>query len=149
MTFVVWGLMQGIFLSIEALIKAKRTSYEKKYSRNSRIIYTLGCIITIYILFTSSQIFGRSANINDAFLIYRKIFTEHGAPYLDLTTLAYASAGLLLVIIKDFTEEYFAGSFQFLTNRRAFVRYCSYLAILFLILLFGVFNGSSFIYFQF
>jgi alginate O-acetyltransferase complex protein AlgI len=41
LTFVVWGLMQGVFLSIEALLRNRRALFEKKYNLNKKILYIL------------------------------------------------------------------------------------------------------------
>lgn len=149
LTFIIWGLMQGTFLSIEALTNKKRTAFERKHNLNKNAFYTLGFMVTTFVLFASSQVFSRAASIDDAFMVYRKIFTEHGSPYLDLTTIAYSSMGLLILVLKDFKDEFYPGKFDFFINKRLWIRYCAYLSIIFIIILFGVFKGNSFIYFQF
>jgi D-alanyl-lipoteichoic acid acyltransferase DltB (MBOAT superfamily) len=149
MTFIVWGLMQGIFLSFEAVTNKYKTAAEKRYNLNGKVIYIAGSMVVVFIFFTSSLIFGRAANIYDALEVFNKIFTENGSPYLDLTTLSYSFAGIFILLFKDFKDEYYQGRLSFLSSRKIWVRYCSYLSIIFLILLFGVFKGNSFIYFQF
>ena len=141
--------MQGIFLSIEALTNKRRTLFEKKYKLNNKALYLLICMAITFILFASSQVFARAASIGDAFMVYRKIFSVQGSPYLDLTTLAYSMFGLLIILLKDFKDEFYSGRLLFFSNRRILVRYFSYLFILFLVLLLGVFEGTQFIYFQF
>ncbi len=149
LTFVIWGLLQGTFLSIEALTMKKRSVIVRKYNLNSKEIYIFCSMIITFILFTISQIFGRAASIDDASMVFRKIFTEPGTPYLDLTTLVYSSMGLLLLLLKDFKDEFYPGSLSLFSNRNTCLRYCTYLSIIFIIILFGVFGGNSFIYFQF
>jgi len=149
LTFVIWGLMQGTFLSLEAVTNKKRTSFEQKYNLSANKIYHLAWMIITFVLFASSQIFGRAATIDDALLVYRRILTETGSPYLDLTTLLYSFIGILIILLKDFKDEYFQGKMSFFSNSRAWIRYSAYLTIIFIILLFGVFKGNSFIYFQF
>lgn len=149
LTFVVWGLMQGIFLSVEALTNKKRTAFENKYKLNRSALYLFACMLITFILFASSQIFARSGNIEDAFLVYRKIFGQQGAPYLDLTTLVYSAMGIMIIMLKDFKDEFYPGKLELLNNRSIVIRYASYLLLMFLILIFGVFEGNSFIYFQF
>jgi alginate O-acetyltransferase complex protein AlgI len=128
-TFVAWGLMQGVFLSFEALTSRKRTAFESRYNLNRNTIYIIGCILATFVLFASSQV--------------------DGSPYLDLTTLSYSFMGILIMLLKDFKDEYFPGRLSFFSNRKAWIRYSAYLSIIFIILLFGVFKGNSFIYFQF
>jgi D-alanyl-lipoteichoic acid acyltransferase DltB (MBOAT superfamily) len=149
LTFVVWGFLQGTFLSIEALTNNKRTAFEKKYNINKKAIYIFVCMTITFILFTSSQIFGRSESIDEAFMVYRKIFSEHGFPYLDLTTLVYSIIGIFVLILKDFKDEFYPGRLSFLNNKSVYIRYSTYLSIIFIIILFGVFDGIAFIYFQF
>jgi D-alanyl-lipoteichoic acid acyltransferase DltB (MBOAT superfamily) len=149
LTFIIWGLMQGIFLSVEALTKEKRITFERKYNLSNKTIYILFCMAITFVLFASSQIFSRAASVDEAFMVYKKIFTEYGSPYLDLTTLAYSAMGVLLLLFKDFKDEFYPGKFSLFSNQRVWIRYCSYLSILFIILVFGVFEGVSFIYFQF
>ncbi len=149
LTFIIWGLMQGIFLSFEALTNKKRIVFEQRYSISKKYAYVIFCMVTTYILFTASMIFGRSANIDDAFLVYRKIFTDPGPMYLEMTTLAYSVIGLSILFVKDLRDEFFPKRLLFFNNKNVVIRYTSYLFILFLILLTGVLNGSQFIYFQF
>ena len=149
MTFIVWGLMQGIFLSIEAFTNKRRMSFENKFNlRNKGWYILLGCSLT-YILFTASQIFGRAATLNDAILIYQKIITNPGSLYIDMITIGHFFIGLIILIFKDFRDEYFPDKMLFFENHIILVRYCSYVFIVFSILLFGVLDGSQFIYFQF
>jgi alginate O-acetyltransferase complex protein AlgI len=149
LTFIIWGLMQGAFLSSEAVTNYHRTVFERKHNLSKQPIYIFGCMAATFVLFSCSQIFGRAASINDALLVYRKITNVQGESYLDLTTLVYALAGILILLIKDFKDEFYPGKLEFLCNRRVWVRYSSYLLIIFIIILFGVLKGNSFIYFQF
>ncbi|MCF8381824.1 MAG: MBOAT family protein [Bacteroidales bacterium] len=150
MTFVLWGLMQGAFLSFEALTYKKRNAFEKKNNLNSNPLYLAFCMIITFILFASSQIFGRAITIKDSWMVFNKIFTDiDGAPYLDLTTLSYSMVGILILFLKDFKDEFYPGKFSFFQNQKLWIRYCSYLTFLFIIILFGVVGGNDFIYFQF
>ena len=149
LTHIIWGLSQGIFLSLEALTYNKRTTFEKKHNLLKRPFYLFLSMVITYVLFTASMIFARSENINDALAIYRKIFTESGPIYLEMTTLAYSFLGMLILFIKDLSDEFFPGRFLFFNNSNILIRYASYLLIIFLVLFIGVLNGSQFIYFQF
>lgn len=148
-TLVCWGLMQGIFLSFEALIYKKRTTLENKYRLYRNPYYSFICIIITFILFSSSQVFSRADNIEDSFMVFQKIFTDLGTPHLDLTTLSYSFMGIALLLAKDFKDEFYPGKFRFFSNQKIWVRFCSYLLVIFIILIFGVFEGNRFIYFQF
>ena len=149
LTFIVWGLMQGVFLSFETLTNKRKSAIEKKFRISGNPIYIIICILLTFIMFTSSLIFSRAENIENALLVYRKIFTEAGPLYIDKTTMIYSLAGLSILLFKDLRDEFFPKRFLFFENRNVVVRYTTYLFILFMILLTGVLNGGQFIYFQF
>jgi D-alanyl-lipoteichoic acid acyltransferase DltB (MBOAT superfamily) len=148
-TYVVWGLVQGLLLSIEALLNKRKTAFEKRYSLARRPLYIFLSILFTYILFSASLVFGRAGNMTDAIMVFNKIFTNQGVPYLDLTTLAYSVMGISLIMLKDLQDEYVPGSIRLFSNRRLWIRYTTYMVVVFTIILFGVFGGSHFIYFQF
>lgn len=149
LTYVVWGIMQGVFLSFEALTKKKRSIFEKSYNLKKKSWYIFLEISLTYILFSASQIFGRSTCLNDALIVFQKIFKQPGPLYLDKTTFTYAFLGILIIFTKDFLEEYIPERVLLFNNRSIVIRFGSYLLILFLILLIGVLNASQFIYFKF
>lgn len=149
MTFFIWGLMQGIFLSIEAMTIKKRTAWEQKNNLTKNKFYLTACMLFTFFLFAVSQIFGRANTIQDALIIYRKIILEQGNLFLDITTLFFALFGLSIVLLKDFKEEFFADKQLFFSNPNTFIRYTAYMSIVLITILFGVFSGNSFIYFQF
>jgi D-alanyl-lipoteichoic acid acyltransferase DltB (MBOAT superfamily) len=149
LTFVVWGFMQGIFLSIEALLKNRRTVFEKKYNLNNKIFYISFGILLTFILFASSQIFGRANNLNDAFLVYRKIFTTSGPLFIgNPSVFIFSLLSLSLLLAKDFTDEFIPG-FLLFDSKNKIIRVIAYSSIIILILLIGVFDGGQFIYFKF
>ena len=150
MTFVVWGLMQGIFLSIEALTKNRKILIEKKYNLNNKVVYTIAGIVLTFILFSASQIFGRATNMNDALMVYKKIFSTSGSLFIgDPSVFIFSICGLSLLLLKDFTDEFTPSRFLFFENKNKIVRVLAYTAIIIFILLTGVFDGGQFIYFQF
>jgi alginate O-acetyltransferase complex protein AlgI len=149
LTFVAWGLLQGIFLSAEALLSGRRKLFEERYRLSRRWWYiALACTLT-FILFALSQVFARASSLGNALLVLKKIFTNHGGLYLDITNLLYGFAGLGLLLLSDLRDEFLPGKILAFENKSILIRYVSYLSILFLILYFGVFKGNRFIYFQF
>lgn len=148
MTFVVWGVMQGVFLSIEALTNKRRSVFEKKHNLTKKWWYVFAGILITFVLFAASQIFGRATNIEEALIIYSKIFTKQGNLFVDKLTIAYSLFGVIILFLKDVKDEY-ALDFNFSTSSKMPIRYLYYVAMISIILLFGVFDGGQFIYFQF
>lgn len=147
--FVIWGAMQGFYLSVEILTLKRKTAIEQQYNLKGKLWYLIFSIGFTYVLFMFSQIFAVTQNLETACLVYKKIFTQHGNLYLDLTTLFFALLGLGIVLLKDLNEEYFENRYGLLSSKSYYVRCGGYLLLLFSTILFGVFSGTSFIYFQF
>lgn len=150
LTFIIWGLIQGSFLSIEALTNKGRISFQTKHNLNKRIWYiVLSCIIT-FVLFSASMVFGRAKDLNDALMVYSKIFSGiiH-IPYRDGYTMLYSFIGFTILILKEFRDEYYPDHFLLFENKNVIIRWLSYYAVIFMILYFGVFGQEKFIYFQY
>lgn len=149
LTFIVWGIMQGIFLSIEAITNRKKTLFEKKYNLVNNKFYMFTGMLITFILFTFSMIFGRAPDLSVTWLAYKKIFTDFGPLFVDKTTLTYSLLGLIILLSKDYFDEFFPGRFSLFNNRDIVVRFGSYLLVIFIILYIGVLSSSQFIYFQY
>ena len=149
LTFVVWGVMQGAFLSLEAISKKTRSGIDRRYGLTSKWWYiTLSCGIT-YVLFASSQIFARSADLNESLLIYSRIFSDHGQPYLDYTVLLFSVVGMSILFVKDLWDEINErGRIYPFKNR--WLEYGVYYLTFYLILLLGVLGEeTTFLYFKY
>ena len=105
-------------------------------------------ILITFILVCFGWIFFRANQVGDAFEVIRKIFMEPGKPFLHLTTLFYGVISLIILLLKDFADEYRL-PVRFLDSRYKAVRYCSVCGLIAYILLFGMLDGGQFIYFQF
>jgi D-alanyl-lipoteichoic acid acyltransferase DltB (MBOAT superfamily) len=150
LTFIIWGLIQGSFLSIEALTNKRRTLFQTKHNLNKRIWYiVLSCIVT-FVLFSASMVFGRAKDLNDALMVYSKIFSGiiH-IPYRDGYTMLYSFIGFTILMLKEFRDEYYPDHFLLFENKNVIIRWLSYYAVIFMILYFGVFGQEKFIYFQY
>lgn len=152
LTFIVWGFLQGAYLGIEALLQKRRVGFEKKYNLNKKPWYIFICISTVFVLFAFSQIFGRSPSVGEALEVINKIFTnfEFTVPVIGLRNIFLITMGVLLLLLgKDFSEEFHFNKVLLFNNRHRFVRWSAYYLVCILIFLFGVFSKETFIYFQF
>jgi len=149
LTFVAWGLLQGLYLSIEALTNKRRMQIEDKYNLKRNFAYLSICIVLTYLLFSASQIFGRAATLGDSFYVFQKILFEQGRLHIDKTTIAYAVIGMILLLASDFRDEFYPKRLLLFNNGNMLVRFCSYVSIALLILWIGVLNGGQFIYFKY
>ncbi len=149
LNFVVWGVLQGIFLSVEALLNKRRSKFVSKFNLKSNIVYILFSIASTYFLFATSEVFGKVATFDQSLTVFDKIINERGGLYLDMTTLAYGFIGFIILMMSDFRDEYFPKKLLFFENKNIVVRFASYIFISLMILWIGILNGGQFIYFQF
>ena len=61
----------------------------------------------------------------------------------------YIIIAISILFIKDFKDEFFPERIAFVHNKRRWIRWCSYVSIVWLILLTGVFGADQFIYANF
>ena len=120
-----------------------------KYNLKKNGIYIFFGISLTFVLFAISQIFSRASDLQDALLVFNKIFTQAGPIFMDKSTLTYAIFGLFVLLTKDFVEEFFPDKLSLFNNKYLIVRYISYLVVVFIILYLGVLNSDQFIYFQY
>ena len=149
LNFVVWGLLQGFYLSIEALINKRKSKMENEYRLKSNYLYIAFSIVLTYVLFSISQVFGRALNFEDSLIIFEKMIFERGNIYMDKTTLAYAAIGIIMLLLSDFRDEYFSTKMLLFNNKIFVIRIGSYVCIALIILWIGILNGGQFIYFKF
>jgi len=149
-TYVAWGILQGIYLSVEALAGKRKAAFEKKFSLNRRVLYIFFSCVLTFILFAVSQVFARALTIGDAFTVFSKIATGGGTLFTESPSiLIFGVFGTILMLLKDFTDEYTPGKYRLFESPYKPVRVMAYSAVIILIFAIGVFDGGEFIYFQF
>ena len=142
-TFVLWGALHGCYQVIGNIFR--KYIYTPKYSTViSKVVSTLFCFVIV----AFAWIFFRANNVNDAFLIIEKIFTQQGALFVDSLSFVCGFAGLFILIIKDFKDN-FNINIHFMHSKYVVIRYISVVALITYIILFGSFGSGQFIYFQF
>lgn len=144
-TFIIWGAMHGACMVIERLVygeKIKHISDKFSIANLLRLMFTFTIVNFAWVFF-------RVSDLGDVMTIFQKIFTEPGMPFVDADTMVYALMFAFLVFVVDFMEEYFSGKVKLMNSRYTIVRWATYVALVVMVLLFGVLDGGSFIYFQF
>ena len=149
MNCVLWGLMQGVLLSLEVFTLNKRTQFENKYNLTSKFWYTIICCLAVYSLFAFSEIYGMSYSLADANKIVSAIFSDFGTPNLDNRNLHIAFIMVILLLYKDYADEFLPAKYRLFDSTNGVIRYISLYIITMFILLFAVFDGGQFLYFQF
>ena len=144
-TFLIWGAMHGIFMVVERFVygaNIKNIPEGFSFGNILRWLVTLILVNFAWILF-------RLDSIGDVIAVVSKIFTSRGAVYMDLKTLLYFLPALIFVFLFDFFTERNDGRMFLLESNKRLVRWITYCGLMMMILLFGSFEKTQYIYFQF
>jgi alginate O-acetyltransferase complex protein AlgI len=150
-TFVIWGLLQGIFLVYDQWttgLNKKLNKFTKKHNMWSlrqrlKVLVTFNCI-------SFSLIFFRAGSLSDAFTIVKNIFTvKWEVPFIgDFFTTTYGLFGIIVVLLFELFQKDLS-IVAYINKHRILWRWSFYYLCLISIILLGALNGVSFIYFQF
>ena len=105
--------------------------------------------IVTFAIVNFAWIFFRVNSVSDVALILEKIFSDPGRLFIDPDTMFYAFLFMIIMFVVDYMDEYYPRRFSLINSRSAIVRWSAYISLAAMILLFGVLDGGSFIYFQF
>jgi len=144
--FIFWGLLTGLFIVFETLLNIKAIRIRK--SSFKKIVG----IVYVFAVFTFTEIFFRAKNIQEGFYIVNRIFTSKWGAFESTQIFAKFSLLLsfLLIIILFFAEATFLDKLiDSKLSERKNANLIFGISILSLILVLGIFQKLSFIYFQF
>ncbi len=150
-TYIIWGGLNGFYLVFAIFTSKLRTKLKELFNLNKYPIFNrfLQIIIT-FLLACFAFIFFRANHVSDAFYIIKKIASFSGKIfYDDPAIIGYSILGIVFLLTAEFKQEFFPNTHLFFNNKNWIIRNIAYSAIIILILLFGVFDGGEFIYFQF
>ena len=150
-TYIIWGGLNGFYLIFAIISQGYRDKMNQLIGlKNIPVLYHLSQILITFFLACFAWIFFRANNLNDAFIIIKKISTFSGSIFMkNPSMMIYSFFGIFLLICVEFKKEYYKGEFSFFNHENWIVRNLSYASLVIIILLFGVFDGGQFIYFQF
>ena len=107
-------------------------------------------IFITFLLACFAWVFFRAGSLHEAVSIIGKILNMDGPLFIGTPAyLVYSVCGILFLLLIEFNNEYFSEKVLFFHHPNAWIRKLSYTCIIILILMFGVFDGGQFIYFQF
>lgn len=139
-TFVLWGGIHGAAQVVEKWLGLQK-SQRKGLGRLLRITVT-------FIVVNFAWVFFRMSSVSDAVGCIGRMFTAGGGVFYS-SQLDYCFVGLAMLILKDIADEFYPSRFKFFDNRYIVVRWVSYLFVLLIIMLSGVFTQGNFIYANF
>lgn len=149
--FLIWSSFHIVFLFIGFVYKKRKAKIFRSFIKSYNLRKVISISVT-FILIAFSWIFFKAESweqIKDVAGVFSRMFTQKGGLFLDEATIGYSIIGIVILLFKDFLDEFFPVKFNLMNNKNIIVRYSTYLALTILILLIGVFDGGQFIYFQF
>jgi D-alanyl-lipoteichoic acid acyltransferase DltB (MBOAT superfamily) len=149
-TYVLWGSINGGYLVAPHVFNAT----SDKIFPGKKTFYTLKTIVNViitFLLICFAWIFFRANSISDAFMVINRMIHNSGPLFIgNIRDLLYGVSFLILIVIVEMIQEYrLFNNLSLFHHPNYLVRYSTYISLCLLILLFGVFGGGQFIYFQF
>jgi alginate O-acetyltransferase complex protein AlgI len=156
-TYVIWGSLHGVYFIVGSIFFSKKM-FDRIESKVPKIFLTLIQRLVIFIVVSFAWIFFRSNSIADSILVVRSIldFSQYNFSQLSLhlvpeekdsvysIDIALSWFWIFVLIISELIFNQY--SFQHLKRP---IRWAFYIGGMLAILLFGVYDNSQFIYFQF
>jgi len=147
-TYVIWGLLHCLFYIIYMLIKPHLPG--EPQNGTVAWLLRLGSRLITFALVTFAWIFFRANSVSDAFMLIHKLKSFGSRPIYGAgaNSLLHSLVPIAILFLVEYKQEYLPQKFN-LESQSVVVKWGVVMATIFLILMFGVFNGPRFIYFQF
>lgn len=143
-TFVVWGLWHGIFQCAEKALNEQKCKY-------GVIGKTIKIAVT-FMLVNFAWIFFRMPTLEDAVNMIVRIFdfsSMEGLYLPEKSNTLFMVMAVVMLAAKDIMDEFYQAKYRFFDSKNVCVRWASYIAVLVLIMMTGVFDAGQFIYANF
>jgi len=159
-TFVIWGVLHGIYLMTEKFTASYRASVVKKLSLDKMgVLLKVMRVATTFALVCFAWIFFRAQSLNDAWFIVTHLFTGWGSvlsgydlqPVLILGSYRFFVTALILIGAMETVHlaQRKGSVVEMLNQKPIWLRWSVYYILIISIMLLGNFNSQEFIYFQF
>jgi alginate O-acetyltransferase complex protein AlgI len=148
-TFLVWGFLHALYF-IPLLVLNKNRTHKDVIAEDRALpsIVEGGQMLITFALVTIAWIFFRAESIGHALDYLARIFSSD----LRLETKMYPyyiPLGILLMLVVEWMSRRNDVAFFFDTIRSRIVRYAVYFILLIIVMMYGSFSDTAFIYFQF
>lgn len=142
-TFIVWGMMHGVFQIIEKMMGLNKVD-SKGFLKCLRVMVT-------FILINMAWVFFRMPTLGQAkgFLVRMLTNFDTGIAEITPAMILFILMSLTIVVIKDTLDEFAPKHYSLFHCRFSAIRWTIYIILLCLILTCGVFDTSQFIYVNF
>ena len=143
-TFIVWGCMHGVCQIVEKMLGQQKCNYGW-FGKGIKIIIT-------FLLVNFAWIFFRMPTLIDACGVIARIFDPKlpMTVYVDLIpNLPFTILGVGLLLMKDLRDEFVPNKLLLMNNKSLYLRWFTYVLVIVMIMITGVFGADQFIYANF
>lgn len=144
-TFIVWGCIHGLIQIIEKTLGIQKL-------KSSSGLVRLGRILITFLLVNFAWIFFRMPTLGDAIGVIWHIFDVHQSMSLEVTSkhvFFLMVVGTTILLLKDVRDEFAPNKMQLFESKYKVIRWISYMSVIVMIMLTGVFDAGQFIYANF
>ncbi len=146
-TFIIWGLLHGMYLVIQRQVTTVKQSFGISFSGPLNYVFS---ILLVYALTCFAWIYFRSPTIEVAHTVIKGIFAFDNLSFAALPNKFVILKGIFLItaiyVLEAISQRV---NYEHIILRSPMLRTVSYACLLWLIALLGSFIDSQFIYFQF
>lgn len=140
-TFIIWGVLHGICQIVEKMFGWNKKEY--------RGVARFGRIVLTFLIVTAAWIIFRAPSISDAYGFFSRFLSASGGRLLaEGSVLVYSILAFIPLFFYESLTEFLPSLYSKL-HKREWIRWCAYIYVFTMIMLAGVFDGSSFIYVSF
>jgi len=154
-TFIVWGALHGFYLVFGLVTQNLRKRVADLWISKYEPIYYFFKVTIIFILADFAWIFFRANNMSDAIYIITNMFSgiTFNTAGLNLGGIGMSGllTGLFFILMMEIVHllQERTSVIKYLRSRHIVVKWSLCIVLIMIILLFGVFESTEFIYFQF
>lgn len=152
-TFVIWGGMNGIYVVTSVMARGTGDRIASRLRIPAAVGAVLSALLTFHLVLLA-WVFFRAATITDALTVYTRIGQSFGVlPGLLSTQLAnpavlFSIGLILLLVVIDLLDEKRA-FWEKLRTRPVYIRWSVYYALIFALIILGIWGLRQFVYLQF
>ena len=143
-TFIVWGLIHGLFQVIEKILGLNKRESKNCVEKAIRILVTFFVVNLVWIFFRMPSL---SESVD--FICYTAANLTCKLFLPDADKVLYLTIALFIFAIKEFLDEYKPQRVSLWNSKHIMIRYITYVAMIFLIFMIGVLDSGNFIYLNF
>jgi len=148
-TFLIWGGLHGIYAALSKLTLPARDRLVEFLRAPKVLVQSVRIFVTFHLV-CFGWIYFRASSLDQANFIVSRIFSmPWGNLFITaLDQFTYGIVAIVALLAVDISQEWFRLSEKFML-RPWTVRWASYVVVIVIMVLIGVFDESQFIYFQF